>query len=132
MDYNNPQQSPYEQNSYQQDYTQQQYAQQNYAQQDFAQYVQRNYAQPQYVSPQDLPPQYRPLSAWAYWGLSLLYAVPVVGFIFLIVFTFSDGNINRRNFTRAYWCGLLIAVIVALIILMVTGSLFGIIGNSYY
>lgn len=33
-----------------------------------------------------LPEKYRPLSAWAYWGLTLLFSVPVVGFIFLIIF----------------------------------------------
>lgn len=74
------------------------------------------------VSKEDLPPQYRPLSAWAYWGLSLLYTVPIVGFVFMIVFSFSKGNINRRSFTRAYWIHLLIAVII-IAILLLTGVL---------
>lgn len=66
----------------------------------------------QEITADDLPPQYRPLGAWAYFGLSLLYSVPVIGFIFLIIFTFSSGNINRRSFTRSYWCGYLIVCIL--------------------
>lgn len=63
-----------------------------------------------------LPEKYRPLSAWAYWGLTLLFSVPVVGFVFLIIFAFNGSNINRRSFARSYFCVLiLIAVIVAII-----------------
>ena len=69
--------------------------------------------------------KYAPLSPWAYWGLTLLFTVPVVGFVFLIVFSISDGNINRRNFARSYWISLILALalcaIVALIGLL-TGS----------
>ena len=60
------------------------------------------------VTEQELPPQYRPLSAWSYWGLKILYAVPIVGLIFLIVFSFKSDNINRRSFTRSYWCNYVI------------------------
>ena len=59
-----------------------------------------------------IPEENRPLSAWAYFGLQLLFAVPIVGFIFLIIFSCNGSNINRRNFARSYWCGLLIAVII--------------------
>lgn len=85
------------------------------------------YAQPTVTVVQQtetsLPPQNRPLSAWAYWGLSLLYSVPVIGFIFLIVFSFNKSNINRRNFSRSYFCWLLIFVIImiVLVILALTG-----------
>ncbi len=58
------------------------------------------------------PNQYRPLGAWAYVGLSILYAIPIVGWVFLIIFTFSGGNINRRSFTRSYWCWLLLVIIL--------------------
>lgn len=58
-------------------------------------------------------PEYKPMSAWAYFGLTLLYSVPVVGLIFLIIFTFNKGNLNRRSFTRSYWIWLLIAAIAA-------------------
>lgn len=56
--------------------------------------------------------RYRPLTAWAYVGYTLLFAIPVIGFILLIVFSFSSGNINRRSFARSFWCFMLLGVIV--------------------
>ena len=79
----------------------------------------------------DLPPQYRPLSAWAYFGLTLLFSIPVVGFIFLIVYSCSSANINRRSFARSFWCWLIIAAIV-FVILLLTGVLASISSNSSY
>lgn len=52
------------------------------------------------------------LGAWAYVGLSLLYAIPVIGLVFLIIFTFNKNNLNRRSFTRSYWCWLLIIIVI--------------------
>ena len=77
---------------------------------------------PSYVTPEQLPPQYRPLSAWAYFGLQILFAIPIVGFIFLIVFSCSSGNINRRSFARSYWCGLLITVILLVVLYLIFGA----------
>ena len=71
----------------------------------------------------ELPEQYRPLSPWAYFGLQLLFAIPVIGFIFLIVFSCKKSNINRRNFARSYWCALLSAVIVCTIVFIVAAIL---------
>ena len=68
-----------------------------------------------------LPEQYRPLSPWAYFGLQLLFCIPVVGFVFLIVFSFSRGNINRRNFARSYFCVYVIIGIILLICLLTGG-----------
>lgn len=60
------------------------------------------------ITKEDLPAQFRVLSPWAYFGLQILYSIPIVGFIFLMIHTFSSGNLNRRSFARSYWCGLLI------------------------
>ena len=43
-----------------------------------------------------LPYKYRPMSAWGYFGYSLLFLIPVAGFIFLLVFSFSD-EIGRAS-----------------------------------
>ena len=75
------------------------------------------------------PAQYKPLTAWQYFWLSVLFSVPVVGFVFLIVFSFSKGNINRRSFARSHWCAAIIALIVvsvAAMLIVLTGSLVGI------
>lgn len=79
---------------------------------------------PKYVTEAKIPAAYKPLSPWAYYGLQLLFSIPLVGFICLIVFSFDSGNIHRRNFARSYWCALLIQVILivlAVVLLLVTG-----------
>ena len=77
------------------------------------------YTQPQYqpvyqpctsVSEEQLPEKFKPISPWAYFGLQLLFSIPLIGFIFLIVFSCSNENINRRNFARSYWCVLALSV----------------------
>jgi hypothetical protein len=73
---------------------------------------------------EDLPEEYRPLSPWAYFGLQILYSIPIVGFIFLIIFSFKRSNINRRNFTRSYWCSLIVAGVIA-IIAIILFAIFG-------
>lgn len=70
----------------------------------------------------NVPPEFRPLSAWAYVGLSILFSIPIIGWIFLVVFCFSDANINRRNYARSYFAGLLI-VCVLIGVLVLTGVL---------
>lgn len=64
--------------------------------------------------------KYKPLSPWAYFFYQILFSIPVVGFIFLIVFSISGANINRRNFARSYWCALALMLIL-IIILSVLG-----------
>lgn len=73
------------------------------------------YGTPNDYSYNVVPPQYKPLGAWAYFGYSLLFSIPLLGFILLIVFSFSDSNINRRNFARSYWCIYLIAFIIGVV-----------------
>ena len=66
--------------------------------------------------PNNLPNEYRPLSAWAYFGYNILFAIPLVGFIMLIVFAFDSSNINRRNYARSFFCAYLIALILVVIV----------------
>ncbi len=69
----------------------------------------------------DVAPEFKPLGAWAYFGLTILFSIPIIGTIFLIVFSFSDANINRRNFARSYFIMLVISLIL-LGIMIATGS----------
>lgn len=71
------------------------------------------------------PERFRPLSPWAYFGYTILFSIPLVGFILLIVFSLSDGNINRKNFARSYFCALVIMLIIMLFLLF-TGALAGV------
>ena len=80
----------------------------------------------------NLPAQYKPLSPWAYFGYSLLFSIPLVGFILLIVFALSNDNINRRNYARSYFVSILFAVILMIIlfvILAIFGGLAAIVSN---
>ena len=78
------------------------------------------------------PEKFRPLSPWAYFGYSLLFSIPLVGFILLIVFSVSDDNINRRNFARSMWCALVIAAIITALMLLVFGVSYGSMVGSLY
>ena len=60
----------------------------------------------------DLPPKYRPVGAWRYFFYQILFAIPIIGQIFLIIFAISGKNINRRSFARSYFCALIIVVIL--------------------
>ncbi len=62
-----------------------------------------------------VPYQYIPLSPWAYIGYELLFSIPIIGFICLLIFSFNNSNINRRNFARSYFCILLIVIILAVV-----------------
>ena len=87
------------------------------------------------ITVDDLPEHLSPLSPWSYFGLQILYSIPIVGFIFLIIFSFKKSNINRRNFTRSYWCFLIIIGIVLLTVLIITllsGALFARKVGYYY
>ena len=60
------------------------------------------------------PNEFKPISAWGYIGYTILFAIPVLGFILLLVFAFSKKKINRRNFARSFLCYILIAIILFL------------------
>ena len=70
-----------------------------------------------------IPDQYRPISMWGYFGYQILFAIPVIGFIFLIIFALGGhSNVNVKNYARSYFCMLLIVVIL-IVILAASGVL---------
>ena len=73
---------------------------------------------------QHLPEAYRPLSPWSYFGLGILYALPLLGWIFLIVHAVGSQNLNRRNYARSYFCVYVLAIILG-VLLTITGVLSG-------
>ena len=100
----------------------QQYNQQNNANQNSNanQYVQNQpyYVVQQSVTEENLPEEFRPIKSWGYFGYSLLFSIPIIGLICNLIFCFSDSNINRRNFARSRWCGLIIAVALFLLVVV--------------
>ena len=67
-----------------------------------------------------VPEEYKPMGAWAYFGYSLLFSIPLVGLIVNLVLCFNKTNINKRNYARSFWCWYVI-VIIAIIIAAVSG-----------
>lgn len=79
-----------------------------------------------------LPQKYRPLTAWAYFGYNILFAIPLIGFICMIIFATDSSNICRRSFARSFFCVyILIAIILAIVLVAVGGfsGLLAIIGS---
>ena len=70
----------------------------------------------------NIPEEYRPISMWGYLGYQILFAIPCVGFILILVFSFGGHrNINVRNFARAY----LLAFVIVLIFVGILFAIFG-------
>ena len=65
-----------------------------------------------------LPKAYRPLSPWNYFGRSILYSIPVIGWIFLLVHAIADKSRHGRSFARSYFCALLVVAVVAVVALL--------------
>lgn len=63
---------------------------------------------------QTIPEEYKPISMWGYIGYQILFAIPVIGWILLIAKAIGAKNVNVRNFSRSYFC------IIILLILFVT------------
>jgi predicted nucleic acid-binding Zn ribbon protein len=74
-------------------------------------------------APQAIPPEYTPISMWGYFGYELLFSIPVIGFIFLIIYAFGGTqNRNLKNFARSYFCFIVIVVVLCLIIAGICGA----------
>ena len=62
-----------------------------------------------------LPKAYRPLYPWNYFWRSVLYAIPVIGWIFLLAHAIDGKSRHGRSFARSYFCALLVGAIVGAI-----------------
>ena len=65
----------------------------------------------------NLTDKYTPIKPFGYFFLQILYSIPVIGFIFLLIHAIGHENINRKNFARSYFCGLILVVIITIIII---------------
>ena len=66
-----------------------------------------------------VPEEYKPISMWGYFGYELLFAVPVVGLIFIIIFAFGvSKNKNLQSFARSKFCWVIIGLVFTSIILV--------------
>ena len=68
----------------------------------------------------DIPENFSPLRPWTYFWLRILFSLPIVGLIFLIIFSIDESNINRCYYARSYWCVYIIIAIVAIVPLLLS------------
>ncbi len=61
--------------------------------------------------------EFRPISPWGYIGYQILFSIPIIGLIFILIYSFGDSNknINLKNFAKSYLYIIIIAAIFALI-----------------
>ncbi len=63
-----------------------------------------------------VPTEYRPIKAWGYFGYNILFAIPIVGFIFLVIYALGGtSNINLRNYARSFFCVFILSLIILLV-----------------
>ena len=67
-----------------------------------------------------LPSKYRTIGAWGYFGLNILFTIPIIGLIALIICACSSKNINRRSYARSFFCMLIFILIVGGIIALLS------------
>ncbi|MBO5332722.1 MAG: hypothetical protein J6B37_01240 [Clostridia bacterium] len=106
---------PSHQNAYQQPY-----------QAPYQQPYQAAYQQPMQITEAMLPAEYKPVSVGAYIGYSILFALPIIGFIMLLVTAFSsEKSKSLRNYAKSILVMTLIALIPTILIMILVGSMAG-------
>ena len=65
-----------------------------------------------------LPKAYRPLSPWNYFWRSVLYSIPVIGWIFLLAHAIAGKSRHGRSFARFHLLTVIVAAIVLAAVLL--------------
>lgn len=82
--------------------------------------VQANAPQPYVVNvyngqPKHVPAAYQPIGMWGYFGYDILFMIPIIGWIFNIVFALGGtGNVNLKYYARSKFCLTVLSLIVVL------------------
>ena len=85
--------------------------------------IMANNNQQPYNPVNSIPPEYTPISMWGYFGYQILFSIPIVGFIFLIVFACGGKrNVNVKNFARSYFCVLIIWVVIIAVMVAIAAA----------
>lgn len=72
----------------------------------------------------NIPPEYQPISMWGYFAYTLLFWIPMIGWIIALVFAFgATSNINVRNFARSFFCTFLILVVLLFMLMLMVAAM---------
>ncbi len=63
--------------------------------------------------------RYAVIGTAGYFGLILLFSLPLVGWIICVVMAFSSGNLNRRNLARAMLIFMIIGLVLSVMLYFV-------------
>lgn len=76
-----------------------------------------------------VPIEYKPIKAWGYFGYNILFAIPLIGFIFLLIYALGgNSNVNLKNYARSFFCVYALALIV-LVVAFVFAAILGVSGS---
>ena len=85
------------------------------------------------VNENALPEEYKPVSVGAYVGYTILFSIPIIGFIMLLVTALSSTNKKSlRNFARAQLILLIIGVVLSFAFMAFIIALIPAIDYGYY
>ena len=57
----------------------------------------------------------KPITAWGHVGYSVLWAIPVVGWIIWLCVCLFSRNQNKKNYARSKFCGLVFLALIAIV-----------------
>ena len=57
----------------------------------------------------------KPISSWGYVGYSVLWSIPVIGWLAWLFSALFAKNQNKKNYARSFFCWFLLALLVAAI-----------------
>ncbi len=88
------------------------------------------YAMPQqsgyypHLTEEQLPAKFKPLGAWAYFGWTFIFSIPLIGIVVALIKAFGNTeNVNLQNYARSMFCYICIMAILLGIIFGTTGCL---------
>lgn len=60
-----------------------------------------------------IPTEYKPISTWGYLGYEVLFAIPLIGFIIMLIFALGGTkNINLKNLARSKFCIIVVGLAI--------------------
>ena len=74
------------------------------------------------MSPYQVPEEYRPLSPFAYFGYTILYNIPLIGWIFRVIHAIAATNVNKRNYARSYFVILFLLILIFVVTMLIGAS----------
>ena len=70
----------------------------------------------------NVPEEYKPISPLGYIGYNILFAIPIIGLIFVIVFAVGGThNQNLKNYARSFVISYVLVFVLLLVVYLTIG-----------